>query len=231
MTLSTIEGNLNRIKEQINSSCSLVNRNPAGVRIMAVTKTVPADKIRSAVDCGIKLFGENRVQEAESKYVSIPDGVELHLIGHLQRNKARKAVKLFSCVQSIDKFETAAILGKLAAEDGKTLDVLIEVNTSEEENKFGVRDERDFFRLLESVLSLDGLRLRGLMTVGPLCEDEEKIRNAFRSLKTLFNRASEQLSLTFFDTLSMGMSGDYQIAVEEGSTMVRIGTALFGERI
>lgn len=197
---------------------------------MAVTKTLPRAAVEAAREAGIGLFGENRVQEAEEKYAELAEGVELHLIGHLQRNKARAASALFRCVQSIDRTETAKTLNDRCGERNAVMDVLLEFNTSGEESKSGFRTRDELFRCLDEIIRMPFLRVRGLMTVGPLDPDPGVIRGSFRRLATLFREIAQELGASLFDTLSMGMSGDFETAIEEGSTLVRIGTALFGSR-
>jgi PLP dependent protein len=197
---------------------------------MAVTKTFPAAAVEEAMGAGLRLFGENRVQEAERKFTGLAGDWELHLIGHLQRNKARAASALVHCVQSIDKLETAQALARCAAERGTVIDILLELNTSGEDTKSGYRDPEALLRDLEAVAALGGLRLRGLMTVGPFTPDTTVVRRAFAALRRLFETCAGRLCSPGFDTLSMGMSGDYEAAIEEGSTLVRLGTALFGSR-
>lgn len=196
---------------------------------MAVTKGFPRETVQAALSAGLTLFGENRVQEAEEKFVELAGLCELHLIGHLQRNKARTAAATFSCVQSIDKTETAEALDSRCAERGSVMDVLLEMNTSGEQSKSGYLSRDELLRSMEVIRGLSHLRVRGLMTVGPLSDDEARIRSAFSLLRTLYEeiRAGGGAG---FDTLSMGMSGDFEAAIEEGSTLVRIGTALFGPR-
>ncbi len=197
---------------------------------MAVTKGFPRPVVEEAVRAGLSLFGENRVQEAEEKYAELAEGQwELHLIGHLQRNKARPASALFTCVQSIDKPETAEALNARCADRGRKMDILLELNTSAEPTKSGFAGPDELLRGLEAISTLPALRVRGLMTVGPLTDEEGRIRSAFASLRELFERIRSG-GVPGFDILSMGMSGDFEIAVEEGATLVRLGTALFGHR-
>jgi PLP dependent protein len=225
-----LQAALRVVQERIRNAARKAGRDPSEVRLMAVTKGFPKETVEQAMASGLTLLGENRVQEAELKYGEIPGGYELHLIGHLQRNKARTACGLFSCVQSIDKLETAAALESRLAERGKTLEILLELNTSGEASKSGYRSRDELLSSLDPLARLSHLRLRGLMTVGPLTQDEAAVRRSFASLRELFNQIREGGSLPEFDVLSMGMSGDFEIAIEEGATIVRIGTALFGRR-
>ena len=196
----------------------------------AVSKTRTADEMREAEKISwIDYFGENRVQEAESKRVLYPESkIQWRLIGHLQNNKARKALEIFDCIDSVDSIELALRLDRIAGELNKKIPVLIEVNTSGEESKSGINPE-DFSRLLDILIQQKNLILDGLMTVGPLTDNEKKIRKAFADLRNLTEHARVSSGLEL-PILSMGMSGDFELAILEGSTMVRIGTLLFGER-
>ncbi len=221
-------------RSRIDAAAARCGRSGEAVRLMAVTKTFPAETVAAALEAGIRLFGENRVQEAQAKYGSLPGGLpagaELHLIGHLQRNKAAAAARLFHGVQSIDKPETARELARRLAQAGRSVKVLVEVNTSGEPGKFGLHGWEELARLTDTILELEGLTLRGLMTVGPFTEDRDRIRRAFAELRELFATLRERYPEPPLDTLSMGMSADYELAVAEGSTLVRLGTALFGGR-
>lgn len=234
-----ISRNLQRVREALTRAAERCGRDPASVALMAVTKTVPLAEVEAACAAGLRLFGENRVQEAEAKYGAVVPGaaarpvlppLSLHLIGHLQRNKARKAAELFQAVDSIDKVETAQALEAACAVSGRTLDILLEMNTSGEPTKFGFAGEDELLAAVEPILGLPHLRLRGLMTVGPLTSEPEPVRAAFRRLARLLERLHAGYAGLPLEVLSMGMSGDFEIAVEEGSTQVRLGTALFGAR-
>ena len=235
--LSGFKKNLNTIQRKIEEAAARAGRNPQEIEIMAVTKAFPESHIEIALQAGITLFGENRVLEAVEKYSSFNEQVEphdrdlqLHLIGHLQRNKARKAVETFSCVQSIDRLDTALAIENHCLNYGKNMDILLEFNTSGEESKFGFRNTEELLLTLEQIVGLEHLDIRGLMTVGPFTLETEDIRRAFAQLKQLFQRLQDQYPGLNLDILSMGMSADYEIAVEEGSTLIRVGTALFGMR-
>lgn len=229
-TAESIRSNRERISSRIADAAKRSGREPDAVRLMAVTKTQPRELVELALESGLTLFGENRVQEALEKYRRLRGRVELHLIGHLQRNKAKSAAGFFDCVQSVDKASTARELNKRAEAEGAEMRVLVEVNTSGEESKFGVRGDEALWALLDVLGGLDSLSPQGLMTIGPFTSDEGRIRRAFSSLRSLFEQARQRFPELSLDTLSMGMSNDYAIAVEEGSTLVRIGTALFGPR-
>jgi len=223
------------VRERMNDAAAASGRDPGDVALVAVTKTRTLQEIEDALSSGcIDFIGENRVQEAESKrpHWSGATGTQWRLIGHLQRNKARKALSLFDAVDSVDSFDLASTLQRLLEEQGgnRILPVMMEVNTSGESSKHGVLPE-DAEPLLASILeSCPLLRCDGLMTVGPLSDEESVVRNAFRSLRTLRDSLSDRLHVAIGE-LSMGMSGDFEWAIMEGSTMVRIGSALFGPRV
>jgi PLP dependent protein len=221
---------LAEVRERMSSASRRAGREASSVRLMAVTKGFPRSAVEEALSAGLLLFGENRVQEAEQKYLDPGGSLELHLIGHLQRNKARPASGLFSCVQSIDKVETAAALDARCAERGSMMDILLELNTSGEQAKSGFLSRDALLEALDAIGRLARLRVRGLMTVGPLSDDETRVRGSFAALRELFQEIKAGGGLAVFDTLSMGMSGDFEIAIEEGATLVRVGTALFGTR-
>jgi PLP dependent protein len=199
---------------------------------VAVTKTVPAGAIIEGIAAGIGVIGENRVQEAVEKRPAVGDAVAWHLIGHLQSNKARKAVELFSLIHSVDSAALAQEIGRRARALGKVQDILVEVNTSGEGQKFGLDpDAGNVMKAMKDISEIPGIQVLGLMTVGPLTGDQGKIRQAFRTLKGLFEQLRpEQIPNVEMRHLSMGMSGDFEAAIEEGSTMVRVGSAIFGPR-
>ncbi len=237
LTLDIFKKNFQLIQQKIEEAAIRAGRKSQDIRIMAVTKSFPAEYIEIACRGGISLFGENRVQEAVEKYGSLAgqgmhnqDDLELHLVGHLQRNKAKKAAETFCCVQSIDKPETAIALQRHCQSLRRQMDILLEMNTSGEESKYGFRNEDELISALDSIMELSCLRVRGLMTIGPFTQDTLRVSKAFARLKGLYQRLKECYPGLVLDTLSMGMSGDFEIAVEEGSTLVRIGTALFGQR-
>lgn len=218
---------LKSINEKIAAACQRAGRDFFDVTLVAVSKTVEPERIRQAIEAGVRVLGENRVQEAASKInelaaVVAEHNVEWHLIGHLQSNKARRAVELFSAVQSVDSFKLADRLDNIAGELGKKLPVFIEVNLGDEESKAGAKPD-EVLPLCEQVSKLANLELKGLMAVPPFLENAEDVRPFFRRLRTLRDQAQ-------LKELSMGMSHDFEIAIEEGATIVRIGTALFGER-
>lgn len=226
--VKTVAASLSEIRERADASAKKAGRNPSDVRLMAVTKGFPRESVAEGLAAGVLLFGENRVQEAESKFADLAGRCEVHLIGHLQTNKARAAAGLFSCVQSIDSLHTAEALNARCAERDRSMDVLLELNTSGEGSKSGFRTRDELLSCLDDLRKLPRLRPRGLMTVGPLTDDRGEIRLSFSRLRLLFEE-TKGVAPTF-DTLSMGMSSDFELAVEEGSTLIRIGTALFGPR-
>jgi pyridoxal phosphate enzyme (YggS family) len=223
-----------RVHEAIASAARRANRNPTEIRLMAVTKTVPPERIREAYDAGIRMFGENRVQEFAAKADGLRDlaGAEWHMIGHLQSNKAGKAVELFAHLDSVDSVRLAQKLNAAASELGKRISVLIEINIGGEQVKNGVASGSvELENLLNAAPEFSSLEFCGLMTVPPYDDDPEQSRTYCRRMRTLFDQiATRNLAAVQMKTLSMGMSHDFAVAIEEGSTCVRIGTAIFGER-
>ena len=221
-----------RVSERLDAACLRSGRSRDGVALMAVTKFHGQDAVLEAHAAGARLFGESRVQEAVAKYSSLmpslPDS-ELHLLGNLQTNKAKAATALFSCVQSVDRDELVRELAKRAAAIGKRLDLLLELHTGEE-SKAGFADLDSLLRGAELALSFPAsLRLRGLMTMAPFTDDEALVRSSFRALVRAQDRLAQLFPEADFSMLSMGMTNDFELAVEEGSTLVRVGTAIFAE--
>ncbi len=226
---TSISRNLEKVRERIGEACLRSGRDPQEVRLLAVSKTVGCELIRQALQCGQRLFGENYVQEALPKIHELGAGIEWHFIGHLQSNKAKHVVGNFQMVQTLDKFSLARELDRRAPE-GQPLRVLIQVNVAGEKSKSGVAPE-DLEALLEQVAELKAIRICGLMTIPPMSSDPEQARPYFRKLSQLRERYSRQLASPHcLDELSMGMTGDLEVAVEEGATIVRVGTAIFGPR-
>jgi pyridoxal phosphate enzyme (YggS family) len=226
--------NLAIIRGAIRSACERCGRSADGVSIVAVTKGQPFEMVRKARAAGLVEFGENRVQEAVEKYGNLktadPDsGLLLHMIGHLQRNKVRKAAQIFDSVDSVDSEELARMLDSESGRVGRTLRILLEVNTSNEPQKSGNHPDRTL-QLVEDISRLPNLRLSGLMTIGPNVSDVSAIRDSFRRLRGLFDAVAERFRPEFWSVLSMGMTGDFEVAIEEGATEIRLGTALFGQR-
>jgi pyridoxal phosphate enzyme (YggS family) len=230
----SVADNLSVVRERIAGSARRSNRRAEEVSLMAVTKTHPPELIRQAYNAGLRMFGENRVQEFSGKADALADlaDAEWHMIGHLQTNKAGKAVELFGAVDSVDSVKLAGKLDASARALGKSVNVLIEINVGGEAAKSGVAPDSDELEeLLLAASSFEGLEFRGLMTVPPFVEDPEQARPYFRRLRQLRDAiAARKLPGMDMGVLSMGMSHDFEIAIEEGSTCVRVGTAIFGER-
>lgn len=228
--MSGIADNLCLVREKIGSAAARAGRDPGDILLVAVTKTRSAAEINEAIDAGVRAIGENRIQEAASKWPDLNDGPERHMVGRLQRNKAGRAVELFDRIQSVDRFELAEAISRRAVAAGKNLPILVEVNISGEEAKAGI-DPGEARGLLERIASLPGLTPDGLMTIGPLTSDRGAIRDSFRRMRELFeDLKTRPVEGAPMRHLSIGMSGDFEIAVEEGATMVRVGTAIFGPR-
>jgi PLP dependent protein len=230
----SIAENLARVRQRIEAAARRAGRRSEEIALMAVSKTFPAERIREAYDAGLRLFGENRVQEFAGKVASLRNlhDAEWHLIGHLQTNKAVKAVELFAAVDSVDSLRLAQKLNTSAQQLGKKIKVLIEINVGSEAAKSGVGPEsRELEELLSAAAELEHLEIRGLMTIPPFTEDPQQARPYFRKLHELRDQvAARRLAAVNMDVLSMGMSHDFEVAIEEGSTCVRVGTAIFGER-
>ncbi len=226
---NTIEDNIKKLKERIITICSRINRKPEEIEVVAVSKGVDVERIKEAINKGIKKIGENRVQEAIPKIEAIGREVEWHMVGHLQTNKVKKAVKYFDFIQSVDSERLVEFLEKEAGKLGKKIPVLVEVNTSGEETKFGIAPEQCIEFVNKIVEEKKNLLFRGLMTVGPLTDDKEKIRRSFALLRKLKEKIECGLKIKV-KYLSMGMTDDYEIAIEEGSNMLRIGRGIFGKR-
>jgi pyridoxal phosphate enzyme (YggS family) len=217
---------LSEIRGRIGEAAVRSGRDSGAVTLLAVTKTFPPLALQEAYDCGLRIFGENRVQESLEKIPLLPSDIHWHLIGQLQTNKINKIIGKFDLVHSIDSLDLAQSLSRRL--QGQFQDILLEVNTSGEKTKSGVEPDRAL-EIAGIISGLQGLHLRGLMTVGPLTEDYKRQREAFKSLRKLFDQATLVLGQGF-DILSMGMSADFETAIEEGSTLVRVGSALFGNR-
>jgi pyridoxal phosphate enzyme (YggS family) len=226
-----IKENIARVQERIVAACGRSGRHPEYVKLVAVTKTVPPERIREAYAAGLRDLGENRVQEAQAKRSALADlTATWHMVGHLQSNKARPARELFHWIHSVDSLRLAGKLDQAAAGSGERLAVLIEVNLGGELTKSGVRED-EVAELAEQVGRLATVELRGLMVIPPFLEDPERVRPYFRRLRQLAQEInSRHLPNVSMQELSMGMSHDFEVAIEEGATMVRIGTAIFGPR-
>ena len=243
--MTDITRNLARVQERIAEAALRAGRDPAQVTLIAVTKTHPAEVVVAAYRAGIRHFGENRVEEGVTKISAVHAAISgsrptWHMVGHVQSRKAQAAIAHFDCVHSVDRLKIARRLSRFARDAGRTLPVLFECNVSGEETKFGFdlpgweRDEarrEAFFAAAEDVLALPGLAVQGLMTMAPLFTDPETVRPVFVSLRALLDALRERFPTHDWRHLSMGMTSDFEVAIEEGATMVRIGRAIFGARL
>jgi pyridoxal phosphate enzyme (YggS family) len=226
----SVAGNLKQIKERIRTAAQRVGRNPDSVRLVAVSKTQPAEAVKAALEAGQQLFGENYVQEFLEKAQQLPASVEWHFIGSLQSNKVKYLAGLTTLIHSVDRLSLAREIDRQWEKIGKPCDILLQVNISGEETKSGTTSE-DLLQLAREASLLPHLRVRGLMTMPPFFDEPERVRPYFRELKRLAEvLASEQIPGITMEELSMGMSGDFEVAIEEGATLVRVGSAIFGER-
>ncbi|MFQ6617238.1 MAG: YggS family pyridoxal phosphate-dependent enzyme [Fidelibacterota bacterium] len=226
----SISDNVEIVRERIEKAALRSGRDPEDIKIVAISKTFGTELIREVLDCGIKDIGENRVQEAEAKYNELGNIACWHLVGHLQTNKVNKALRVFNFIQSLDSIKLAKKISRRLEVLNKDVTLLFQVNTSEEDTKFGTAvSEVD--RFIDELVQLDNLKIEGLMTIAPFTDDESLIRHSFISLREIFERLSS-IKLKNFNMkyLSMGMTDDFEIAVEEGSNILRIGRAIFGER-
>jgi pyridoxal phosphate enzyme (YggS family) len=225
--MSTIKENLLRVRERIERAAQKAGRDPKGIRLVAVSKTVDVARIKEAIEAGVSILGENYIQEAQKKIEDIGKPVSWHFIGHLQSNKARHAVRLFEMVHSVDSVSLAEELNRRAEQEGRVIQVMVEVNLSGEATKFGT-DEEKVSNLARRIRDLNYLSLEGLMTMPPYFDSPESGRPYYTALRELKEKMiKEGIPMK---ELSMGMSNDFEIAVEEGATYVRIGTAIFGPR-
>jgi pyridoxal phosphate enzyme (YggS family) len=226
----TIAENVARVRERMDEAARRAGRDPGKIQLVAVSKTVDIDRIREALAAGVDSLGENYVQEAQKKIEELGHGAAWHFIGHLQTNKAKVAARLFDWFHSVDSLRLAEELNRVAVQQKKVLPVLLQINLGQEPTKFGVLRE-DTFQLLEQMGSLPGISVKGLMTLPPFFDDPEKSRPYFRALRELAEAASRRkIEGVSLDELSMGMSGDFETAIEEGATLVRVGRAIFGAR-
>ncbi|NLN75818.1 MAG: YggS family pyridoxal phosphate-dependent enzyme [Armatimonadetes bacterium] len=223
--MSSIYENLRCIEDRIDKAAAKSGRGRQDITLVTVTKTRSVEQIAEAIACGATDIGENYVQEAQEKYSEIGDSVRWHMIGHLQKNKARHAVEFFSLIQSVDSIELAEQIGRRALAVGRHIDVLLEVKISSEATKYGVDPDRSL-ELASKIAQVSGLKLCGLMGMAPFEQDPQDTRPFFRDLKTLWDKLPDEQRIY----LSMGMTSDFEVAIEEGSNMVRIGTAIFGPR-
>ena len=224
-----LTANLHSIQQRLRAACERAGRDPASVTLLAVTKTHPPETIQKATRLGLQVFGENKVQEARAKIPLCPVKARWHLIGHLQSNKCRDAVALFEMIESVDSLALAQEINKRAEQAAKTMPILLEVNVAGEASKFGYQPEQMLAELTQ-INALPRLEIHGLMAIPPYAPVPEKARPYFQRLRELKQQAEAVLGAPL-PHLSMGMSGDFEVAIEEGATIVRVGTALFGERV
>jgi hypothetical protein len=223
-----ISENIQQVKEKIRNKCSEIGRDPSAIKLIAVSKNFGIDEINVAMAEGMKDFGENKAQELDKKYEVLGDNVNWHFIGHLQRNKVRFVIKAADYIHSVDSLSLASEINKLAGKNNKVQKVLLQVKTSEEETKFGVEEESEIHDLALYCRDFPNIELVGLMTIAPFTDDMNLIRKSFSYLRKLKDELNNgEFNLT---ELSMGMTSDYEIAIEEGATMLRIGSAIFGHR-
>ena len=230
MSQTTIGTNFNRVKERITQAALRSGRDPQDIQLVAVSKTMSVESVRQAIKAGATIFGENYVQEARKKIEEIGHTPRWDFIGHLQTNKAKYVFDLFDIIHSVDRLSLAKEINRLAAKQGKTIRILLQVNISGEEAKSGI-NPGEINRLVREITSLPHLSLEGLMTMPPFFEDPEKTRPYFITLRKLRDTLRQDIGeYADLKELSMGMSADFEVAIEEGSTLVRVGTAIFGER-
>lgn len=225
-----VQENLTQVEANIAAACKRAGRSRDEVTLIAVTKTKPVEMLQEAYDWGSRNFGENKVQEIMDKYDKLPSDIQWHMIGHLQRNKVKYIVDKVCLIHSVDSYRLAEEINIQAKKRGVVVPILIEVNIADEQSKFGVRPE-ETMQLVREISSLDGVSIRGLMCIAPYVVDSEENRPFFRKIKALsIDIEKENIDNVSMDILSMGMTGDYMVAIEEGATMVRVGTGIFGER-
>ncbi len=228
--MSMLQEKLMTVQENIQKACEKSGRDVNEVTLIAVSKTKPISMLQEAYDLGVRIFGENKVQELDEKFEALPKDIQWHMIGHLQRNKVKNVVGKATLIHSVDSLRLAETIEKEAEKKNLTVDVLIEVNFAKEDTKFGIFPE-DAASLVENVAKLPHIKVKGLMTIAPNVENPEDNRLIFRGLRKLsVDIANKNIDNVNMNVLSMGMTNDYQIAVEEGATMVRVGTGIFGAR-
>lgn len=228
----SIKSNIDEIRKRITSACVNSKRNPLDVKLLLATKTVSAENINIALQCGETLIGENKVQELKEKFEPLKSiQHSTHFIGHLQTNKIKDVLKYIDCIQSVDRIDLVQKLDHRLQQEGKSLDIMLQVNTSYEESKFGA-NPASIIAFAREVSKYDTINVKGLMTIGLFSAEEIKVRKCFKLLNSI-KSTLDNLQLQNFDLkeLSMGMSNDLEIAIEEGATIIRVGTAIFGKRI
>lgn len=225
-----VKENLAYVEEQITKACERAGRNRDEVTLIAVSKTKPVSLVDEAIDNGIREFGENKVQEIMDKYETVKTPVNWHMIGHLQRNKVKYIIDKVCLIHSVDSYRLAEMIDQEAAKKGVRCDILIEVNIAKEDTKYGVMED-EVIPLIEQISKLTNIRIKGLMTIAPFVEYSEKNRVHFRNLRNLYvDIKTKNIDNVDMKILSMGMTNDYEVAIEEGATMVRVGTGIFGQR-
>lgn len=225
-----LKENLKEVQENILKACEKSGRNPEDVTLIAVSKTKSVPMLQEIYDENIRDFGENKVQELVEKYDELPQDIKWHMIGHLQRNKVKYIVDKVCLIHSVDSYRLAEEINIQAKKKNITVPILVEVNIAEESSKFGIHAE-DAIALVEQIAQLENVRIKGLMTIAPFVENPEDNRQYFRSIRQLsVDIAAKNIDNVSMNVLSMGMTGDYMVAIEEGATMVRVGTGIFGER-
>ena len=225
-----LKDNFETVEKNVAAACARAGRNRSEVTLIAVSKTKPVDMLREVYDAGARDFGENKVQEICEKYDKLPSDIKWHMIGHLQRNKVKQVIDKVSLIHSVDSYRLAQEISVQAQKKGLTIPILVEVNIAGEESKFGISAE-DTIQLVEEIAELPNLKIQGLMTIAPFVEDPEENRLYFRQIKQLsVDIKNKNIDNVSMDVLSMGMTGDYEVAIEEGATMVRVGTGIFGAR-
>ena len=229
--IKMLKENYDAVAKKVEEACKKVGRNKDEVTIIAVSKTKPLSNVVELQQEGVMDFGENKVQELCEKYESIEHPVRWHLIGHLQTNKVKYIVDKVSLIHSVDSLKLAKQISKEAMKKSVTVPILIQVNIAKEESKFGLEDTKDVFELVEEVSKLPNVKIKGLMTIAPFVDDPEENRPYFRQMHQLFvDIEQKNFDNVSMDTLSMGMTNDYEVAIEEGATMIRVGTGIFGAR-
>lgn len=222
--------NLQKVEERIEAACSRAGRDRSEITLIAVSKTKPVSMLLEAYDADIREFGENKVQEMMEKYEEMPKDIHWHMIGHLQRNKVKYLVEKVRLIHSVDSLRLAEEISSQSVKHDVTTDILVEVNIAGEESKFGTTD-KETVSLVENIAKLPNIRVRGLMTIAPYVEDPEENRIYFKKIRQLsVDIGQKNIDNVSMDILSMGMTGDYEVAIEEGATMIRVGTGIFGER-
>lgn len=225
-----LKDNLKQVEDNIAKACARAGRDRSEVTLIAVSKTKPVEMLQEIYDEGVRTFGENKVQEICEKYEQLPSDIKWHMIGHLQRNKVKQVIDKAALIHSVDSYRLAQEISVQAQKKNICMPILVEVNIAQEESKFGISAD-DTVQLVEEIAALPNLEIKGLMTIAPFVTDPEENRTYFRQIKQLsVDIKNKNIDNVSMDVLSMGMTGDYEVAIEEGATMVRVGTGIFGAR-